>query len=267
MAADTQHKEARNLLPHIYSSVKRNEPLTYNKAAGLLKRSPPEAHSHALGNMCDLLDAAACFAGVPLLAFVWVRSESGKVNPKAWKELEGPLRAAIIKRSEQHSFCDADIRAIYRALDELKPKGNINSWKHVKESYPGEKLHLRLVGYSVETDAIDDLGTDAPSRKWTEGLAYARDQKVRDAVLHRANGKCEFCGELGFLKSNKSPYLETHHIIALAKDGADRPTNVIAVCPNDHRKAHFAQDSEEIESQMIAKVKDIILLGSESLLR
>lgn len=199
MAADIQHKEARKLLSHIYSSVKRNEQLTYNKAAGLLKRSPPEDHSHAIGNMCDLLDAGACFAGVPLLAFVWVRSESGKVNPKAWKELEGPLRDAIIKRSEEYSFSDTDINAIYRALDELKPKGNIDSWKHVKKSYPGEKLYQRLIGYSVEIDAIDDLGTDAPGRTWTQGFAYARDPEVRNAVLKRANEIANTVASMGFL--------------------------------------------------------------------
>jgi hypothetical protein len=60
-------------------------------------------------------------------------------------------------------------------------------------------------------------------------------------VKLRANGKCEFCGEPGFISTKGTPYLECHHIIALANDGADRMTNVIALCPKDHREAHFGE--------------------------
>lgn len=74
---------------------------------------------------------------------------------------------------------------------------------------------------------------------------------MRDAVLRRANGQCEFCGQLGFLKPDGIRYLESHHVIALANDGEDRVTNVIALCPNDHREAHFGERRDEIEAQMV----------------
>jgi hypothetical protein len=40
-------------------------------------------------------------------------------------------------------------------------------------------------------------------------------------------------------------------VIALANDGEDRVTNVIALCPNDHREAHFGERRDEIEAQMV----------------
>lgn len=83
---------------------------------------------------------------------------------------------------------------------------------------------------------------------------YARDPRVRSAVMKRADGRCEYCGEAGFLKLDGSPYLECHHIIALANDGADRLANVIALCPNDHREAHFGLKSAEMEALMIKKI-------------
>jgi hypothetical protein len=107
------------------------------------------------------------------------------------------------------------------------------------------------------TDAIDDLGTDAPDHLLSESWSYARDQKVRKAVVRRAKGKCEFCGEPGFIKQNGEPYLETHHVIFLANDGADKRTNVIALCPNDHREAHFGKRSAEIETEMIQILRAI----------
>ena len=54
------------------------------------------------------------------------------------------------------------------------------------------------------------------------------------------------------MKPDGSLYLESHHVIALANDGADRPTNVIALCPDDHREAHFGRRSEELERRMVA---------------
>jgi 5-methylcytosine-specific restriction protein A len=32
------------------------------------------------------------------------------------------------------------------------------------------------------------------------------------------------------------PYLETHHVISLSEQGPGKVTNVIALCPNDHRR-------------------------------
>jgi predicted restriction endonuclease len=77
-------------------------------------------------------------------------------------------------------------------------------------------------------------------------------------VLARAKGSCEFCGALGFLKPDGARCLETHHIIALAAEGADRLTNVIGLCPNDHREAHFGERRQVLEQQMIAKLATII---------
>jgi predicted restriction endonuclease len=111
------------------------------------------------------------------------------------------------------------------------------------------ELHRR------STNAIDDLGTDTPDHLLSEEWSYARDKKVRSAVLRRAKGKCEFCGKPGFIAQCGKPYLETHHVISLANEGADRPTNVIALCPNDHREAHFGKRCAAIETEMIRILK------------
>jgi hypothetical protein len=106
----------------------------------------------------------------------------------------------------------------------------------------------------ANSDAIDDIGTGTPERIKGTVYTYDRDAKIRMAVMRRAKGKCEFCGELGFKRSDGTRYLECHHIIALAKDGTDRMTNVIALCPNHHREAHFGKQSVKLEREMIQKV-------------
>ncbi|MEO5923149.1 MAG: HNH endonuclease [Bryobacteraceae bacterium] len=207
--------------------------------------------------MCDLLDAAACLAGVPLLALVAVRQESGEINEKAWKIQYGSRRDAIIKRSREYHFRDGDFKAISSALDDLGQRGNRAAWKYLDRVYPGDLLYRRVTGYYADNDAnaIDDIGADVPVRVRSEGWSYSRDQRVREEVLRRAQGKCEFCGALGFVMPNGAQYLESHHVIALANDGEDRMTNVIALCPNDHREAHFGERAEDIEREMVVKLK------------
>ena len=107
------------------------------------------------------------------------------------------------------------------------------------------------------SNAIDDLGTDEPPRRSSPNYFYARDPAVRDAVRARASGRCEYCGTLGFAREDGTPYLECHHIIALAKDGADRMANVIALCPNDHREAHFGRRRDELERRMMQNVRSL----------
>ena len=255
--ADIQHQDARKLLDIISSALENGNRLTYWEAARRMGRVPPGKHSRAVAQMCDLLDAAACIAGVPLLALVAVREKSGEINPKAWKNEYGPRRDAIIKRSQDHRFLREDLEAISSALDGLGERGNTKAWAYVKSLYPGDLLYKRLIADYADAipSAIDDLGTASPDRTQSETWSYARDPKVREAVLKRANGKCEFCGKLGFMKTDGTRYLESHHVIALAADGADRLTNVIALCPDDHREAHFGARSEEIEREMILRLK------------
>jgi hypothetical protein len=212
-----------------------------------------------VAQVCDLLDAAATLADVPLLALITVLEADHHINRKAWtsKDIEPWIRDAIIKRAQQHTFTQTDFAAISDALEKLKGKSNRAAWAYLRTSMSAGERRLRLagVGTAAYSDAIDDLGTDSPAYVPYSGSRYARNHHIREAVKQRAAGKCEYCGEAGFLCDDGLPYLECHHILALAKDGADRMTNVIAICSGDHREAHFGKRRAEIEAEMIAKVK------------
>jgi HNH endonuclease len=106
-------------------------------------------------------------------------------------------------------------------------------------------------------DAIDDLtpdrgllGSTSPERMIERISRFVRNQAVRDQALARAKGRCELCNEEGFLMTNGKRYLETHHIQALGEEGPDTRDNVIALCANDHRAAHFSVDREALAARM-----------------
>lgn len=68
---------------------------------------------------------------------------------------------------------------------------------------------------------------------------YERDQLVSEYTKRKANGICQLCNQPApFKNRDGEPYLETHHIVWLSKDGKDIIENTVALCPNCHRKMH-----------------------------
>lgn len=100
--------------------------------------------------------------------------------------------------------------------------------------------------------AMNDLdsipaGCESPDRAAHLHSDFRRDPAVREYVLKLADGRCEYCGKEGFLTTAGRKYLEAHHIIALADAGQDTVDNVIALCAEHHREAHFGVDAEGLE--------------------
>lgn len=77
-----------------------------------------------------------------------------------------------------------------------------------------------------------------------------RAQAVKAYALARAQGQCEACQQPAPFETRKGPFLEVHHVFRLADRGPDHPGKVIALCPNCHRKAHYAKDAKAFNAQL-----------------
>jgi len=84
-----------------------------------------------------------------------------------------------------------------------------------------------------------------------------RSALIRRNVLERAAGHCEYCRRAGFLMASGQVYLETHHVVPLCEEGPDLESNVVALCPEDHRRAHFGVDAEEIRHALLALLEGV----------
>jgi predicted HNH restriction endonuclease len=160
-----------------------------------------------------------------------------------------------------------DKQPIQRTFAESKLNSRMNTpktWENAKdlinEIYDAlmqaSKKGTKDEKASVQNSAIDDipsapLGSRVPGRTATTGSRYQRDDRIRGFVIKQAKGVCEYCRELGFLLPDGSHYLEAHHVIALADQGADTVDNVIALCPSDHREAHYGKKAVVMENEMI----------------
>jgi predicted HNH restriction endonuclease len=113
----------------------------------------------------------------------------------------------------------------------------------------------------TSNNGLDDInsiprGSISPDRASYSVSIVVRNPEVRRYVIESAKGKCEFCKQDGFLMANGKRYLEAHHIIALASDGEDTVDNVIALCSDHHRQAHFGANADELERKFLTCIKN-----------
>lgn len=91
--------------------------------------------------------------------------------------------------------------------------------------------------------ALDRVSNNASPKERRE-VAYYRSQALKLYVTARSKGCCEGCNGSAPFNTKNGPFLECHHVHRLADGGPDHPENVVALCPNCHRRAHFSEDAQ-----------------------
>ncbi len=88
------------------------------------------------------------------------------------------------------------------------------------------------------------LGNPAPKQVRNTSYQFARDPAVVAYALRIAKGVCGDCRQPAPFVSKWTglPYLEVHHKVTLAAGGKDTVDNVIALCPNCHRRRHHGAE-------------------------
>jgi len=80
----------------------------------------------------------------------------------------------------------------------------------------------------------------------SETTVYYRSPYIKELVKQFAEGKCQLCHkDAPFFDRDNKPYLEEHHVKRLADGGTDTIDNVVAICPNFHRKVHLLDLDED----------------------
>jgi len=124
----------------------------------------------------------------------------------------------------------------------------------------GDKaLEKQLWQEAINTLRKHAIASSSTAKTPTERIALGRykSNSIRVYVLRRANGICEACGEKApFIATSGRPYLEPHHIQRLSDAGPDHPKFVVSLCPNCHRRAHYAKDRAAFNRQLGDIVRD-----------
>lgn len=129
-----------------------------------------------------------------------------------------------------------------------------------------EALSTKVSTLRTQTFLKMPSGSKHPHLAVTTTSSYVRDPAVKAWVLNIADGTCEGCGHPApFIGNDGLPYLEVHHVMPLASHGSDTPTNAVALCPNCHRRCHYAHDSDEFKLQLYEKIARLKLEVPEPL--
>lgn len=96
------------------------------------------------------------------------------------------------------------------------------------------------------------ISKEVKEPKISQTVVYHRDEYLKEMVKRIADGTCQLCGNPApFEDKYGEPYLEEHHVKRLADGGTDTIDNVVAICPNCHRKVHILE----------SEIDEIILEG------
>jgi 5-methylcytosine-specific restriction protein A len=104
--------------------------------------------------------------------------------------------------------------------------------------------------------AVTSEGGNTPSGS-SSMTTYTRSDPVKRFARRMADGVCRGCDrEAPFVDENGEPFLEVHHLNRRSDGGADHPDNVIAICPNCHRRVHHGQDGDQFNQKLAETVKE-----------
>jgi 5-methylcytosine-specific restriction protein A len=116
----------------------------------------------------------------------------------------------------------------------------------IEEPSGSSNYELLLKNYSKLSEGFADesvgvmTGTK-PVRR------FKRSREARDLVLARSEFKCEYDKCTGMppdVDSQGKPILQVDHILPLSEGGSDRPSNMIAICPNCHVAKTIGQNKK-----------------------
>ncbi|WP_312376246.1 HNH endonuclease [Stutzerimonas nitrititolerans] len=144
---------------------------------------------------------------------------------------EGGRSRTAVQRSGGAFFSQISVSVVADKLDSTALNDDLD--KQIAES---------LASTPAQRKQRLTLAPKLPRRIEVTTTAFLRNADVIAEVLLRANGICELCRTPApFLrKKDRSPYLEVHHRIRLTDGGEDTTANAIAICPNCHRREHYA---------------------------
>lgn len=82
----------------------------------------------------------------------------------------------------------------------------------------------------------------APQRKAQNTNPFIRNSQAANAVRQASNGFCGACNQRTFQKESGEWFVEVHHKKWLREGGLDEEGNLVALCPNCHRKEHHSSE-------------------------
>ncbi|MEH7255799.1 HNH endonuclease, partial [Neobacillus niacini] len=137
--------------------------------------------------------------------------------------------------------------------------GEYNRFPEIFENFNKMKIHyFESLSLKDLTQTLLDKQSNKNNRKMTQTAVYDRSVYIKEFARKVANGICQLCdNEAPFRDKQGNLFLEVHHIHYLSQGGCDTIDNVVALCPNCHRKIHHLELDEDYKKLKQKAVENI----------
>lgn len=160
----------------------------------------------------------------------------------------GEVELAAQPYQEQQEDGEANVRKVW--VFPVRPKtGTVPAVaiEVVRELDEYKAKEVRALSDEEIAARARRTGRSKVGKRATTVQQYQRSPAVAEYAKRRANGICELCKRSApFNDKSGRPYLETHHVVWLARGGADVIENTVALCPNCHKQMHVVDDMGDV---------------------
>jgi 5-methylcytosine-specific restriction protein A len=200
-----------------------------------------------------------------------------RAAPKRFFPVDGQTTSYLARLRLPYTFSSAEeFQNICTQVSErvAKPlyQQSYDAWFFNQQTNTNNEAHFqaqvlqRAVGKKKFVEKTGGVALPKHTKSGSTGGGYRRDVNVAAEALRLADFKCEIDSEhFTFISSAKDkPYVEAHHLIPFGnqdyfKVSLDVTANVVALCPNCHRRLHHGQKAD--------KAKEIATLFAKRELR
>ncbi len=156
-----------------------------------------------------------------------------KILNKKIEEIERTLDEELSGKSERYKKTISNI--IKYQIEKLR--------EEIKYLYKKDAYEIEMKDNSTNKSILNpekNSLTEKVNTKIVSSTIYERDSQVVRMAKSKAKGYCQLCKKYApFSDKNGKPYIEGHHIKWLSEGGEDNINNVVALCPNCHKKMHI----------------------------
>ncbi|MEH7075794.1 HNH endonuclease [Neobacillus drentensis] len=170
--------------------------------------------------------------------------------------------------------CGVDLSEVWvdRYDSQWRIKQNLEEWRKSELSYNFQYLQEMYEEFcEMKNDYFAELSLPQLKQKLLKNevvvgdtrneiktIVFSRSVLIKEFARRVAKGICQLCEkEAPFLDKLGKPFLEVHHIHYLSKGGSDTIDNVVAVCPNCHRRIHHLElekDNKKILEKALVNI-------------
>jgi len=198
-------------------------------------------------------------SSVPQRWFEEHQPNGGLVKPVYDRLRDAPgTRAAAVSTLIGTYFTGTDAAGLLAELGLADPAGTSPAESALAALTKAQRQSLARQ-YQRLCGRADAHWQDLDDKRVTRTVSVpVRYEQARTAVMLRSQGHCENprCpGDIQDLTDAGDPILEVDHLYDLAKDGADLPAQMIALCPNCHAVKTRGSTREDLKKGLVAEAR------------